>query len=49
MIQVKKPINLHNKEPTKREATEGGGGEGVKIQRKLQEITPYLPIPKNYI
>lgn len=49
MIQVKKSINLHNKEPTKREATEGGGGEGVKIQRKLQEITPYLPIPKNYI
>lgn len=49
MIQVKKPINLHNKEPTKREATEGGGGKRVKIQRKLQEITPYLPIPKNYI
>lgn len=49
MIQVKKSINLHNKEPTKREATEGGGGEGVKIQRKLQEITPYLAIPKNYI
>lgn len=30
MIQVKKPINLHNKEPTKREATEGGGGEKSK-------------------
>lgn len=39
MIQVKKSINLHNKEPTKREATEGGGGRSKDSEETSRNYT----------